>query len=299
MVQAFKLSSLLMLNLTNYEYEFKKFIKEFQLKIASNEGIWRQPIQYQKEFLHLPFMGFKIHLSFATDEFIKRGLPLIQEMIKEKLAFKVVSSISELRSINSGRYGLTQTGKALTIYTKDKKNFIDVVNWLEARTGDIRGPNIPSDKKYSHRHNIYYRYGTFFESSEMKDQLTEPQQQYLENERRPGEAIPTFVDDPFSDIVDDKLPPNLIFLNCIRQRAKGGLYTGLYVNTKENVIQSCIIKEARDWTEEDSNGSFSTDRLRNEKFTSERLSYFSFIPSTLDFFELEGCSYSKIFTADS
>jgi serine/threonine protein kinase len=109
----------------------------------------------------LPQQGWKLHISSYTStaaETFRRALP---PLVAEGVGFKVIGSLGWLAGLNRGAAGLSQVGKAITVYPRDEGSALEVAAALAAATRGMCGPRIPSDRAYADGDVLFYRYGGF------------------------------------------------------------------------------------------------------------------------------------------
>lgn len=105
--------------------------------------------------------GWKLHVSAAPDRYaalLEIALPLLGA---SPYAFKIAASIDVVEDLCDGRYGLTQAGKAMTIYPADEAGADALAGELSRRLRGWPGPAIPGDTRYAPDAPVYYRFGPF------------------------------------------------------------------------------------------------------------------------------------------
>lgn len=270
----------------NNELFYSKLLDEYSL-IPNNDNIW---VSYTNEnYDKLPIKGFKIHFSTTPLDLNNSAEVLIPFLVKKRIIFKCVKSHKILNELNFAKYGFSQIGKAFTIYPLSEVDFLEIVEELKKITSQYNGPFIPSDNKIPDSNCLYYRYGTM---RYKKDK--EGQEVIDDDERNPDKTIPEGVKDPFAlyHKFDSSLfPKEIIFIDILRQRPKGGVYSGIYIDKKNKLINKVIIKEGRFLGERE---SLLTDARRRLKWQYEILLKTAesiYTPKVFSFFELDNNFY--------
>ena len=89
---------------------------------------------------------------------LRRIAPVLTE---NDVQWKVVSSGLKLIETSNGSIPLPQTGKCVTIYARDEKQFLKLLELMHSCTSDLKGPAIPTDRAYLGSQCVFYRYGAF------------------------------------------------------------------------------------------------------------------------------------------
>ena len=108
-----------------------------------------------------PAQGWKIHLSTsALDacECIQKVPPVLIDL---RIAFKLPSSLAGVVEINSGRLGLTQTGKVITAYPAPEVDYTELIRALQDAWPSTNGPHPLSDLLLGPDSSISVRFGSF------------------------------------------------------------------------------------------------------------------------------------------
>lgn len=105
--------------------------------------------------------GWKLHLSSTPSSvrfLLRAALPALHRL---GLAFKVIGSIDALEELNDGHFGLTQVGKAVTVYPPDETRAAAAADMLRDLLRGFQGPSIPTDFPLFEDAPVYCRYGPF------------------------------------------------------------------------------------------------------------------------------------------
>ncbi|HNR30320.1 MAG TPA: lanthionine synthetase LanC family protein, partial [Candidatus Hydrogenedentes bacterium] len=123
------------------------------------DGIW---LRVRKSRLNPEIRsGWKLHLSAApaiVRALLAAALPVLAST---GLSFKLVRSLDVLEDLNDGRYGLTQVGKAVTVYPPDEAAALDVAARLREALRGLDGPDVPTDFRVYADAPVYCRFGPF------------------------------------------------------------------------------------------------------------------------------------------
>ncbi|MEU3271472.1 class III lanthionine synthetase LanKC [Saccharomonospora sp. NPDC006951] len=110
----------------------------------------------------LPYQGWKIHVSATLDN-AEQVLGTVHEyLIDRAVTFKHLTDMAVLLARNSKYAPREASGKLITIYPHDDREFETVVTELDHRLGGQAGPYILSDLRYGVG-PLYVRYGGFTE----------------------------------------------------------------------------------------------------------------------------------------
>jgi tRNA A-37 threonylcarbamoyl transferase component Bud32 len=246
--------------------------------------------------------GWKIHVS-ATILKACETLEKVGSFLREVgVAFKAPATLDELRKLNSGIwYGYCQVGKFVTVYPRDRDEFVSLCHHLHEMTKNIGfGPAVPFDKKYAPETNVYYRYGSFRDriGSEASDQIIiSPTGERFEDRRGILAAAPSWDTDPFTKTFAVTTPTPLAKLGTrykvfrsLTQRGKGGVYEAIDMDFSPPRL--CIIKEGRENGETAWDRRDGRSRIKNEAAILSALGFhLPFIPKIYEVFEEDGNYY--------
>lgn len=118
--------------------------------------LWRPPGDAP-----FPEQGWKLHVSSDPadlDEMLQAVMPILGG---HGAIFKHAASLDFLRDLNEGKAGLSQIGKALTVYCGDAIEPLGMVTALDAATLRFAAPRIRFEPCFRGRGNVYVRYGAF------------------------------------------------------------------------------------------------------------------------------------------
>lgn len=260
----------------------------------------------------LPVQGWKIHISSNIRE-IKTTLAVIAPyLIKKGISFKYVKNEEQMLLKNSKYGDRGSSGKFITIYPKNEKEFsvlLDELNHL--LSGISKGPYILSDKRWKNG-NVYYRYGAFKEMFTIMDgmkvlAIRTPEGNYIPDLRNPFYSLPDFVVEPswllegdeedteeMSELSKYEITEALHFSNG------GGVYKAIELESKDVVI----IKEGRPEAGVDAMQRDAVERVIHEGEVLQRLALCNYVVSFKGLFKewehvflveefLEGCTLQE------
>lgn len=105
--------------------------------------------------------GWKLHLSATPatmKPLLRAALPALERF---GLPFKVICSMDLIEELNDGRFGLTQVGKAITIYAPDEPAAAAAAEVLRGELRGFQGPAIPTDFRLFDDAPVFCRFGAF------------------------------------------------------------------------------------------------------------------------------------------
>src|SRR5205823_13542919 len=88
-------------------------------------------------------------LGAVIDTLLKKG----------ETAFKFVVDRAMLSLINSKVWPRGGSGKFITVYPRDNRAFLELIEDLDRATRTLTGPYILSDHRYKESRVVFYRYG--------------------------------------------------------------------------------------------------------------------------------------------
>ncbi|MEP6821370.1 MAG: phosphotransferase [Chthoniobacterales bacterium] len=182
-----------------------------------------------------------------------------------------------LVEMNSGLPQFSQVGKFLTIYPRSTTEAVKFAALLHRLTRDLRGPEIPFDKRYRRNSIVYYRYGAFRSKGKRSEDgtLRDPAGKIHQDERAAGRAVPTWLEDPFQKAgarpprPSGRIGLDYLPFRTLSQRGKGGVYEALDLSVSP--ARRVILKEGRPQGEIDFRGRDGCARVRHEARVLRRL----------------------------
>lgn len=233
-----------------------------------SDGTWR----YSRKIHSAdPTQGWKIHLSatpFSAGELLARVLPFLDS---RGLLFKVPLRLEFLAELNSGLPQFSQVGKFLTLYPRSTAEAVKFASALHRVTRDLRGPEIPFDKRYRRNSIVYYRYGAFGGAKNPRSRdgiVRDPAGKAHRDRRAAGGAVPPWLEDPFQNLRAKSRPPrgpigeDYLAFRAIAQRGKGGVYEAMDLSVSP--ARLVILKQGRPQGEIDFTGRDGYARVKHE-----------------------------------
>ncbi|WP_342571389.1 lanthionine synthetase LanC family protein [Paenibacillus sp. FSL R5-0749] len=248
--------------------------------------------------VYLPEFGWKIHIS-ATPLNAEDILTIVNEYCgKNKVPFKFMKDAEILKRSLSKVWSRSSSGKFITIYPKDTKQFLLIIDDLYQLLKKYTGPFVLSDKRYKDCKVLYYRYGSMAATDQtLKNQngdyiIVGPNKEQFIDEPQPYYQQPEWIENPVTQ-KDDFLEENqglkngrYSVLDIISISNSGGVYRAFDKYLNKNVI----LKEARPGTVVLDNGMDAISLRHQEKEILQELlqSGVTSAPSIYDdFFEWE------------
>lgn len=220
--------------------------------------------------------GWKIHISTLVEDAEDVLTSVSEYLINKKVLFKHIATRQELINRNSKSAERASSGKFITIYPNDNKEFDEIVEELNSILKNKNGPYILSDIRLGEA-PIYARYGGFL-TLNMLDKFGNKipaivdKDSNLTSDRR----IPVYVSPPDDverpctvKVAEEKLYntqtstalDNYTGITAIAFSNSGGVYNAISTGAaKENII----LKEARPHTGLDRVNRNAFDRLKAE-----------------------------------
>jgi serine/threonine protein kinase len=255
--------------------------------IQAEHGVWRG---LRPGVLSLPHQGWKIHVS-AHLENATRVLATVHAYCTEHaIAFKHLRTRSILLTRNSKYAERESSGKFVTIYPVDDKQFDKVLRELSEELAGESGPYILSDLRYG-QGPLYVRYGGFneqwveFEGARVLA-VSRPDGVLVPDRREPKFSTPDWVELP------ECLAPQLAarrsgatqfpyqITRCLHYSNGGGVYVARHRSEGHEVV----LKEARPHAGLDGDGVDAVARLRREHATLCQLAGIPGVPKVYELF---------------
>ncbi|WP_315371386.1 hypothetical protein [Paenibacillus xylanexedens] len=292
-----------------FENALEHIIRELPQSIQwSNDGHW---ICFRPEELRLPAQGWKIHLSVIPvegAELLRRIAPVLTE---NDVQWKVVSSGLKLIETSNGSIPLPQTGKCVTIYARDEKQFLKLLELMHSCTSDLKGPAIPTDRAYLGSQCVFYRYGAFTDrfyydrySGAKVYAIQNPEGKLEEDRRTPGRYKPEWVGEPEEllriQAMEKNRPTsrhsnsnnnefgirNIRVRRVLKKSGKGGVFL-----ISDTSYEQAVMKEAVYRMRVDGGGRSAHNYLDNEYRVLNLMKDTGVTPRPLDLFSTENNRY--------
>jgi hypothetical protein len=245
----------------------------------------------------LPAQGWKLHVS-ATPTHAPAVLETVSQLLIDRdAAWKVCRDLRTLRDLCSVPSPLPQVGKFVTVYPRTDAESVALATELHARTRHFEGPRVPSDRRFSPRSIVSYRYGGYqsidrFDADGLRVPcILTPDGTPVPDLREPGRWRPDWAVDPFPAQPQASRPAGglfgrgLVVRGVLRQSTKGGVYA------VTRGVEHLVLKEARFGTNPDELGRDARDRLTNEFEILTALSPLGIGPQPFEIFDVEDNRY--------
>lgn len=236
--------------------------------------------------------GWKLHLSAMpshSQALLQRITPILTQAATP---FKFLLDRRLLELSNNKNWSRGTSGKFVTVYPKDHRDFLSLAETLRDATREFQGPYILSDRRVPESSVLFYRYGAFARSTELTvageraPVYRHPDGQLVPDEREPYFRLPAWESDPFGVAEEDDEPSPLTLkqgryrvISALGFRNSGGVYLAEDTTTQVPVI----IKEARPHVYASPSHS-SVDLLKKEFRLLSLLSDYAIAPEPLDLF---------------
>ncbi|WP_028778463.1 protein kinase domain-containing protein [Shimazuella kribbensis] len=235
----------------------------------------------------MPPQGFKLHISATIANALSVAEKVVPYFISQEISFKIIKDLITLSNFNKGLYGYSQIGKFITVYPRDGTELVKLVDDLKVLTRGEFGPEVPSD--YRLGDILYYRYGSFIsrDKQEPTAYLVTPSGEKVEDRRLKKYAIPSWIEDPISDLqlpeTTFPLPAKYLITQVLKKGGKGSVYSILDFSSLPPV--SRVMKEAVLYGNMEITGVDSISRLKWEaQLLRELAPVHSAYPKVLDEF---------------
>lgn len=239
-----------------------------------------------------PQHGWKIHVSSVPVDAVEVLATVADVCERYTTPFKHLSDRPEFLHCLKKYADRLSGGKFITIYPKNERQFVTLLEQLDQQLKGKVGPYVLTDVRYAES-PVFFRYGAYF--SKMlpngRTGLITPSGEVIEDPRDVKFSIPDFVTVP--DVIkhvvearenglkngaDELLHPYRV-TGCVHYSFGGGVYRGLDLRDQHEVI----LKEARAYSGYTSETESSQDRLRSEAEALKELAHLDFVPRLRDY----------------
>jgi len=256
-------------------------------------------IEVSPRGIEVPDQGWKLHVSATV--FSDRAVlgAVLPALVQARVPFKVALSPGDLEFLNSGKAGLNQVGKFITVHPSDDEAFVRLAEDLARRTAGLAGPAVPSDRAVQPGGVVYYRYGGFATRlmqtpvGLVVGAIRDPSGAFVEDPRDTAFAPPPWAVDPL--VARGRLEPHAraspllhgryLCVALLDQSVKGSVHLGLDIESPG--ADSCVIKQARRHVYLTADGVDALALLRNERAVLEALGDTDVVPRLRDYFQTE------------
>lgn len=257
-------------------------------KLQYQKGIWCNVLSPKHVLAN---SGFKIHLSVNFKSDTKMLQAVVPALVELGVSFKFLVDTFALSFINSQTCSKASSGKFITIYPSELKEFHRVINVLKPLTDKFEGPYILSDQRVPDSRVLFYRYGGFITKSrtnlygEQELLMQLPNGEWVKDSRSNQFSLPDGVADPFTQ--DNSHSGEVILNNryvmngWLADSNKGGVYKGVD-RLNDNEI---VVKEVRPFINENEDGhADALTLLENETLALSRLADTGVVPKIIERF---------------
>ncbi|HXW78189.1 MAG TPA: protein kinase, partial [Acidimicrobiales bacterium] len=201
-----------------------------------------------------PAQGWKLHVSATPASVLEVADRVVPFLLAEGVRFKVVASQRVMARMNSGWYGATQVGKAVTVYPSDDEHAVPLALALDELTKGLPGPRVPTDRPLRPDSLVHYRYGAFRDGTDAAAaaagyELLDPVGRLTVDRRLMHYEAPAGVTDPFEAAgayqppapSDGLLGGRYLVTGLLHRSWKGGVYHAIDVGSRPS--RRCVVKE--------------------------------------------------------
>ncbi|MBT1689233.1 lanthionine synthetase LanC family protein [Dawidia soli] len=243
--------------------------------------------------------GWILHLSAINSQISALIQAVLPILIRDKIAFKLISNARTADLLLNGKLGAFQIGKIFRIYPETDTIAHALSRKLIEATAEIKGPAVPTDAHLGGA--LYARYGSF--NPVLMPDAAGQLQRYIHDSS--GNLIPDLYNVPFalplgrswpfSNGLVPKPSPLPVLNNTylitseLKTDVKGRVLKTIQV--KGLTIRRAVVKEARHHIGTDNFGRDIIDRLRWQFELQNKLRNKVSIPKVYDFFSEAGNQY--------
>ncbi|MFM1918444.1 MAG: hypothetical protein RLZZ303_78 [Candidatus Hydrogenedentota bacterium] len=221
-------------------------LAELALSDVIEDGIW-----LRAQMPSLPPAGWKLHISSVPHELelaLRRAVPIL---LAERVPFKCIATPALLEDLNDGRFGVTQAGKAITLYPRDESEAHRLCQKLASQLQGLRGPEVVTDTRFAPDAPVYFRYGPYDGAARIdllgrqRRQLQLPSGELIDDPAAPDPRLPA------PSLLPGTPPPDhlaflrehYLFVQILQVSAKGTVLVGLPRSSQSRT--PLLIKTAR------------------------------------------------------
>lgn len=244
---------------------------------------WMVPPFHGDAVMWVPRQGIKLHVSASVLNAAEIATIVVPCLMDGLVDFKIIPSCHELERLNRGLYGISQVGKAITIYPRDAAEARQVGDKLVELLAGYRSPKLMSDLQINHDAPVYYRYGVNYSTVDSDSDdwkyLIAPNGDREADDRSGTKPVPDWAHNPFQGThTPTEILPLLPLSNfryfpteILFRRGGGGVFGAISIDPSSKSTRPVVIKIAADPGEQDFDGTSSADRLEHQKAVLESL----------------------------
>ncbi|WP_405624720.1 class III lanthionine synthetase LanKC [Streptomyces sp. NBC_00016] len=270
-------------------------LREYRAVMPASWLLWRRGYWLLTAPPQVPAVaqGWKLHVSAtsATSAATLRALlPLLRDA---GVHFKFLMDPVAMLESNGKSFPRGSSGKFITVYPADEREFRAVGDALTEALAGFDGPHILSDRRYPGSRVVHYRYGGFVSISRMRPSgmkellIRTPDGEPVVDIRHPYFHLPAWVTDPFTGESAPEQPAapdtagaepagtngsaggdtgitladgRFTIVSAMKFCNRGGIYRGIDNDTGADVV----IREARPGVQIGPEGTDAVQLLRHE-----------------------------------
>jgi hypothetical protein len=224
---------------------------------------------------YLPDQGWKLHVSAPSAEGAATLRAVVPVLRETRTRFKFIADRHLAFMVNSRTWSRGASGKFITVYPADDREFTELAALLADAVGDRTGPYVLSDARVPGSRSVYYRYGGFRPQWRLQPDgtrsacITTPDGSAVPDVRHPFFSPPAWAGDPFAGETADGATDEsggalgggrYLVKSALRFTNRGGVYRALDTTTGGEVV----LKEARPGVELGVSGADAITALEKE-----------------------------------
>jgi serine/threonine protein kinase len=260
---------------------------------VQRNGIW---FHCGSPFNVVPEQGWKIHVSSIAGDALETLNRVLKVLFRRQdTDFKFALDSYVLSLLNGKNWPRGNSGKFITVYPRDNRCFLELIEEIHQATIGQRGPYILSDHQYEKNSVVFYRYGGMRArlalniGGEKVPLLTRPDGRDVPDQRLPFPNTPDWVESPIVTAGSEEGPENSTTLRNGRYEIvdvlafsnAGGVYRALDRHTGKQVV----VKEARQHISSAGGGCDAVELLHKEYRLLKLLSDTGIAAQPCDFFQ--------------
>jgi serine/threonine protein kinase len=232
--------------------------------------------------------GWKLHLSAKADLLAETMDLVLPVLLRFTCDAKFAAGLETLRDLNAGSNNPASVGKAVTVYPLPR-DLVPLATELARVLAGRPGPRVVSDRRLRADAPVYYRYGPFHVSAWTDNAdltIQGPAGQRFSGLAKAKYRQPEWIEDPFSTSAVTAPPISRIGEGRYRVTAgivrspRGNVYRAVEIASGRQVV----IKQARAYVAEDTDGFDACGRLRHEHRVLRALAGVDGVPEAVDYF---------------